>query len=327
MICSSLFNDIYNMNNGSFVISLDYEMGFGLVGHDKKYVHTYKTSNVQHAVKALNRIRETLRKYGVKLTVCYVGGIGMHDMEEFFSKAPIVPTYNRKELSPQQMIEDNPDLKECQEIFFRPDIVKSLVNDTMVEVGSHTFIHYFCLEEGQKIEEFEADMKATINNSLKPMKSIIFPRNQIKKDYLLLCKKYGFTHYRGMRENFLWKLEPERSRNIIRRFLRLVDAYIPLIGSNSFDVSDDGILRNVPGSAFFRPYSRKLRFLENIKVWRICWSMKKAAKNKKVYHLWWHPHNFGANTDKNIQELERICRYFVWLRDKYGMTSNFISDL
>jgi len=34
--------------------------------------------------------------------------------------------------------------------------------------------------------------------------------------------------------------------------------------------------------------------------------MKFAAENNCIYHLWWHPHNFGNNKNENLQNLERV---------------------
>ena len=49
--------------------------------------------------------------------------------------------------------------------------------------------------------------------------------------------------------------------------------------------------------------------------------MKKAAKLGKVFHLWWHPHNIGKNTDKNIRQLEELFQYYKVLEEKYSFKS------
>ena len=46
-----------------------------------------------------------------------------------------------------------------------------------------------------------------------------------------------------------------------------------------------------------------------------------AAKNNLNYHLWWHPHNFGEDIDKNMEQLENIIKYYQYLNSKF----NFIS--
>ena len=49
--------------------------------------------------------------------------------------------------------------------------------------------------------------------------------------------------------------------------------------------------------------------------------MTVAAKKKKIYHLWWHPHNFGKDMDKNFEILEKLLAHFQVLRKKYNMQS------
>ena len=49
--------------------------------------------------------------------------------------------------------------------------------------------------------------------------------------------------------------------------------------------------------------------------------MNFAAKNDQNYHLWWHPHNFGADLDKNLEILERILSHYKWLNTEFGFES------
>ena len=46
-----------------------------------------------------------------------------------------------------------------------------------------------------------------------------------------------------------------------------------------------------------------------------------AAKHGLTYHLWWHPHNLGVETEKHLQQLEEIFRYYAELKETYGMQS------
>ncbi len=55
--------------------------------------------------------------------------------------------------------------------------------------------------------------------------------------------------------------------------------------------------------------------------------MSHAAQQRKIFHLWWHPHNFGCCTDRNIEQLEEICMHFNYLRQQYNYKNTFMSDL
>ena len=105
------------------------------------------------------------------------------------------------------------------------------------------------------------------------------------------------------------------------RLLRLADAYLPLTGQGGYvPVCEDGIW-NLVGSRMYKPIFRPLAFLERVKIWRIKAQMLHAAKNGLTFHLWWHPHNIGVETDAHLKQLEEIFSYYSSLKEKYGMES------
>ena len=38
--------------------------------------------------------------------------------------------------------------------------------------------------------------------------------------------------------------------------------------------------------------------------------MNEAARRGELFHLWFHPHNFGINLEKNIQMLSAVLVHF-----------------
>lgn len=57
-----------------------------------------------------------------------------------------------------------------------------------------------------------------------------------------------------------------------------------------------GVYQAIP--AILRPYSAALKSLEPLKLKRITSELDCAAQEGLIYHLWWHPHNFGVNLEK-----------------------------
>jgi hypothetical protein len=78
---------------------------------------------------------------------------------------------------------------------------------------------------------------------------------------------------------------------------------------------------NVPASRFLRPYNRGLAALDGLKFHRIASGIRDAAQKAKIYHLWWHPHNFGIHLNENITFLRRILDFVSEMRNKHGMQS------
>ena len=74
-------------------------------------------------------------------------------------------------------------------------------------------------------------------------------------------------------------------------------------------------MANVAASCFLRPYAPALERLEPLRLRRIASALDQAAKTNRIFHLWWHPHNFGAHLDENIAFLRKILERFSELRD------------
>jgi len=67
--------------------------------------------------------------------------------------------------------------------------------------------------------------------------------------------------------------------------------------------------------------------LEGMRLKRILNSMTFAAKNKQVFHLWWHPHNFGTDQKQNFEFLDKILKHYVKLNAQFGFESITMSNL
>lgn len=319
------------MKHGNFLISLDFELLWGLTGRNEQELlpHLPKIHNAQNALKEIINL---LEEYNIKCTVAFVGAMNYDSKKELKNIIPeIQPQYSNILYSPYVYLLPKIEHIYTEDLLFCKSTIEDLKNKPLVELCSHTFSHYYCLEEGQNIRDFEEDIKLAYNEALKcniKFRSIIFPRNQVSKDYLDVCKKYEFTHYRGNIDSFLYKAHKKSNRYSIKGALRFLDNYFNLSGHNCYSVNNTAIpLKNIIGSRFFRPYSNRLFFLEFLKLRRIKRSMLHAAKNNLTYHIWWHPHNFGSYTSTNLKELKQICEYFKYLNQKYNYQSKFISEL
>ena len=316
--------------NGTFIISLDFELLWGLSGWNQSQIESYR-SHVEGSLAALKRILEVLVHFDMKCSIAFVGGMNYRSTDELNNVAPeLHPQYTTSIFSSYESLIPNIDKLYPNNLFFCKDVITELSKNPKVELASHTFSHYYCLEKGQSSQEFEADICTAVNeakNSGISFKTIIFPRNQVSIDYLNICSEYGLTHYRGNLETFLYRSEHTPKKFSLRRVLRLLDAYVNLSGHNTYmQPKKEGQMINVPGSRFLRPYSRSLAFLEPLKVKRILDSIEYAAKHSQIYHLWWHPHNFGLHIEENINQLEKICECYQAMHRQYGMECKFISE-
>lgn len=317
------------MNKGALVISLDFEMMWGAL--DLWTPEGYGQSNIKNVDVVISRLIDLFNRFDVKSTFATVGLLMLDGKKECDCYlTDNVPTYHNLSLSPYH----NNYLHSISEenLYFAPKLVAQLESQNNVEVASHTFCHYYCWEKGQTIEQFEEDMRIAAEVGRKKgytLKSIVFPRNQVSDEYLDICAKYGFKVYRGISPKF--SSQPKNAFHLIlQRMGRFIDTYIPLgeAASIKFDTIDlEKTIINIPSSRFLRPYSKRLSILEGLRLRRIKKEMIHAAKHGEMYHLWWHPHNFGANMNENFAFLTKILQCYKECREKYGMISCTMSEM
>jgi peptidoglycan/xylan/chitin deacetylase (PgdA/CDA1 family) len=312
--------------NSSLVISLDFEILWGVFERQT-------TQDKNHMLKVYDvvpKILNLFQKYEISCTWATVGALICRDEKDFNRISPSQkPKYRDSKFNSYNLFEKFDQLD--QRLLFAPDIAKLIMSTPNQEIGSHTFSHYYTLEKGQSTVEFYEDLCSNIEISEKlgiKLKSIVFPRNQYDEDYLEICKNLRFTSYRGNPNHWAYAPQARNQRDLLRRLYRLIDAYIPLSGPLTFYLDKDypNRMRNIRASIFFRPYSQRLKFLEALKLRRIKYSMHEAAKNGKVFHLWWHPHNFIVNMKENLDQLEQILVFYKFLEKQYGMQSLNMSD-
>lgn len=315
--------------NGKFVISLDFELHWGIF--DVKDVADYK-ENLENTRKAIYRILELCKRYDIRLTFSTVGFLFSKNKEGLKSFIPdIKPSYANYKLDPYRLIDLIGDNEEEDPYHYAQTMIKEIASYKSHEIGTHTFCHYYCFAEGQTIDQFNADIEAAIsiaNNMDIPIKSIVFPRNQVNNEYLVSCAKNGITSYRGTENSWIYK---PKKFGYLAKALRLLDSYINIFGYHTYSIQElkDSykICLNLPSSGFLRPYNKKLHVIEPLKLHRVKKAMTYAAKNNELYHLWWHPHNFGSNLDKNIANLESIFKHFKNINSKYNFESETMTSL
>ena len=127
----------------------------------------------------------------------------------------------------------------------------------------------------------------------------------------------------------MYEAVDETKKSKIRRAIRLLDAYLNISGPHTYDIEAIRNYRpfNIPSSRFLRPVAKNLAALEGLRRRRIINGIKHAAINRQLFHLWWHPHNFGVNTDANIRFLESILSFYAGMNKKHGMKSLNMGEL
>ena len=315
---------------GVFTISLDFELYWGM--RDVVTIEAYR-DNLEGTSTAVNEMLALFEKYHIHVTWAIVGFLFFRNEEELRKNLPIKkPAYNNNAFNLYDYIKKSKSL--YNSYHFAPDLISKIINTPFQELATHTFSHYYCLEEGQSIEEFQEDislaqktafLKAGIQCS-----SLVFPRNQCNEAYLPVLAENGIIAYRGNEPHWIYQESDWNGRILFRRALKLLDSYINISGHHTVAIDKlkqkDGVL-NIPSSRFLRPFSEKISFLDFLKLRRIKKSMTYAAQKGEIFHLWWHPHNFGKDTHQNILFLEQILCHYKFLSRQYGMESLHMQEI
>lgn len=310
-------------NQGAFVISLDFELMWGV----RDLEDSVRKRNLLRTRLVIPRLLDLFRRYEIHATWATVGFLFFETYEELLGSLPDrQPKYSNNHLSPYGSISEEIGMDEkIDPLHFAPSLIRLILKTPFQELGTHTFSHYYCLEEGQTGEDFQSDLRAAIRAGEffdVKIESIVFPRNQYTQEYLDICANNGIKTYRG--NESLWYRSPSKRRDHrrwSRRFMRIMDTYFDLSGSNSYSWLSAEKLVNVPASRYLRPVSKLFKILEPLRLNRILDSMRKAAQAGEIFHLWWHPEDFSADIDANMVFLEDILIEFSKLRSRFGMAS------
>jgi peptidoglycan/xylan/chitin deacetylase (PgdA/CDA1 family) len=320
------------ISKGKFVISLDFELFWGV--RDKRKLEDYGTA-LEKVYDVIPAMLGLFKEYGVKVTFATVGLLFANDKNEMLAYSPKrKPNYKDSNLSPYTdgfvHVKEN---SEQDPYHFALPLIR-LIRDEYPEheIGTHTFSHYYCQEPGQTLEEFRADLEAAMSIAKSKdvdVFSLVFPRNQFNKDYLAVCNQLGIETYRGNENIWFHKPESGEKTSLKKKVFRSLDCYINISGHHCYDLlklpSEKPV--NVPSSRFLRPFMKKGgQPLEYLKLKRIKDSMTYAAKNNLLYHLWWHPHNFGNDMDINLKTLKCILEHYKELNAKYGFKSETMKE-
>ena len=142
---------------GSLVISLDLEMMWGNI--ESWSEGKYGQTNIANVPYVVDKMLELFFKYNVHATFATVGLLMHRSKEEAVNNKPcLVPSYKRIVCSPysNNYMENIPESRAS--LYFAHDLIMRIKDVKGMEIGTHTYCHYYCWEDGQTIEESRLDL-------------------------------------------------------------------------------------------------------------------------------------------------------------------------
>ncbi len=321
------------MSSSHFIISLDFELHWGVFDH-----LNLNAAGQQYFKLTRELIPPTLQLFeqnGIRATWAIVGLLFAQNQEEIRAILPQnQPQYQNQQLNPYPLINSIGKHEKEDPYHYASSLISAIQSTKGQSIGSHTFSHYYCLEQGQTADSFQADLQAAQflakQNFGLTLRSLVFPRNQFSEAYLKILVNNNFRSYRSNPNIWFWEAGGSTSAGLSQKAIRLIDHYLPIDKNTAFTKPNTAEqLVDIPASRFFRPYIHKIEAYggQALKIKRICQEMTSAARSGLSYHLWWHPHNLATNPTKNMAALTHILAHYRQLNQQYGMESASMEDL
>ncbi len=318
------------MDRGTFTISLDFELFWGVRAN--RELESYQDRLVA-VYTIIPKMLALFQKYNIHVTWATVGFLFYDNIEEIMSDIPDrLPNYLNRDVDPYIYLDSlsPPYSKEFSKLHTASNLISLISSTPNQELATHTYSHFFTYEPLENRDAFIVDIEKAIEvakNRGYRLKSLVFPRNQVNLDSISKLDLLGLESYRGNPTHWAYCDGDKPSKSILLRIYRLFDTYINISGYHSSEPKPTKGVMELKSSMMLRPYFNKLSFLERLKINRIKKAMRYSAINGENFHLWWHPHNFGKNQEKNLKNLEELLIYFKELNIKYGMLSLTMNEV
>jgi hypothetical protein len=139
-----------------------------------------------------------------------------------------------------------------------------------------------------------------------------------------------FRCIRGPQRSWGHRAHQGSDRSLLRRGARLADSYVgvrPPPTTAWHDVVLPSGLCDVPASAFLRPYDPAKKQAEPLRLARLRSGLRHAARHGRLFHLWWHPHNFSQHQSENFALLGEILDEVDRLSAAEGMQTLTMAEV
>jgi peptidoglycan/xylan/chitin deacetylase (PgdA/CDA1 family) len=318
------------MTPGTLVISLDFELHWGV--RDKRSVDAYRT-NLLGVRQVVPDLLAVFGEYGIHATWATVGFLFFEDRDALLQSLPAhKPRYRNARLDPYADLGTVGRSESDDPFHYAASLLRLIAAAEGQEIGTHTFSHFYCMEQGQDELTFREDLEAAVRAATRlgvTLESIVFPRNQVNRAYLAACRDAGLLAFRGTMQSGLYSARNADDETLPKRAARLLDAYLPFSGSNACRAARaaEADICEVPASRFLRPFSPRLAAIDPLRRMRVRLGMERAAREGALFHLWWHPHNFGRHRQQNLDFLRRVLDDYAALRERFGMRSKNMREV
>lgn len=267
------------LERAAFTVSLDFELMWGT--KDRPYGESFRKLCEIERREVVDRLLALLTEFGIPATWGVVGNLFLkRDHED-----PL--------LYGSELIEK---IRRCP---------------VQQEIASHTMTHAVlgsptCTAAMAERELGDWVREARANGV--DFRTLILPRNRI--GHLDVARRLGFRCYRG--EDPVWYASQPR---VVRRFGHLLEILSARTPACVMPRCNAGMW-SIPGSMLYTPAFGMRRYVPVwLRVLRANRGLNAALRQKRVFHLWFHPTDLTCRTEAMLDGLRRIFERATSLRD------------
>lgn len=301
------------MKKGIFIISIDYEFGWGKT----ETPFSFKDKeNIKKEVQITRKLLELFEEFDIPATWAIVG----HLLEKncLFKESLPHPEFPRPILTGEKndWFFQHPAKEDIKDsVWFDSDnLIRKIVNSTVKhEIGSHSYSHIDYGDPNINPEAVKVDIeKAKSMHTIFGLSfnTFIFPRND--EGFYESLKEKGVKYYRGT-TNRWYEIFP----GILKRAARLLNYFLPFAPPVVLPSLHSSGLINIPDSMLLlgREGIRK-SLSTNTLTHKAKRGLDRAVRERKIFHLWFHPSNLSFETEKQLNVLREILKEAKQLREQ-----------
>lgn len=310
-----VFNGALKPDRGVFVVSLDFELIWGTL--DLFGPERFRRACEKERSEVIDRLVDLFSEFDVQATWLVLGHLMLDCCgSESGKKHPEIVRPSHEWQRADWFDHDPGGSEDDRSIFLGRSLIEKIrACPVSQEIGCHSFSHVIFGDPGCSAETAESEIEASLAAARGlgvEMQSFAFPRNEV--GHLDLLRKHGFTCYRGPEPHWY---ERASMPMVVRRAARSLGVLAATEPPVVLPEETESGLWNIPGSMIYFPmHGLRKHIPVSLRVKRAIKGLNAAAREKKIFHLWFHPTNLADGTEEMFAGLRRIFEHASLLRSR-----------
>jgi hypothetical protein len=312
------------LERGVFTLSLDFELIWGTLGDYGP--EAFRSPVERERSEVFDRLLDLLTEFEIPATWCVLGHLflGSCSAVDGVKHPEIVPPGG---VSADRWFAHDPCTDEERDpLYYGLSLIEKIrACPVPQEVGGHSFSHALFgdgLTTRQTAASELAESRRLAEELGLELRSFAFPQNNV--GHLDVLPEFGYTSYRGREP--VWYERPRAGA--VRRIGHLWDVLAARTPPVSRPIEVLPGLWNLPGSMMYFPmHGRRRNIPLSRRVRRAVKGLDRAAREKRIFHLWFHPTNLADQTDLMFAGLRSIFGHAARLRRDGSLTFASMGEL